>query len=244
MASAILDLPHINGSILARAKQSLWQILPLCPPGYGASPYQGLSAFAGNTYVISPEALVQTGLLQPADLAGADFHAQRAEFDRVVAYKDRLFVRAWQNYSNGAAQDLRGPFESFCTQEAAWLEDFALFMSLKSAHGGKAWNEWPRELVVRDATALAQAKAALREQQGCTNSFNSCSFASGGPAGIREPPAHSDHPISPFSFRRFRRCLYFHPEIFWLDDNRRPTHVAGVPPTSFRRPDKCGEPTL
>src|SRR5204863_6425105 len=73
------------------------------------------------------------------------------------------FARAWQNHSGGSAAELRGPFETFRAQEAAWLPDFALFMALKNAHGGKAWNDWPRELVLRDSAALAQAQKDLRE---------------------------------------------------------------------------------
>src|SRR5581483_10662442 len=80
--------------LLAGARQSRWQIPPLCPPGYGASPYQGLSAFAGNTYLLSPDVLVQEGLLQHGDLGGADFPANRFDVARVTAYKDNLFQRA------------------------------------------------------------------------------------------------------------------------------------------------------
>ncbi len=222
--------------LLARGRQSLWQILPLCPPGYGASPYQGLSAFAGNMYLISPDALVQDGLLQPGDLAGADFPAERADFVRVVEYKDRLFARAWHNFSAGAAPHLRGPLESFHSQEAACLHDFALFMALKNAHGGKAWYDWPRELKLREQAALDAAERELRDQIGF-HKFLQFLFSHQW-RGIREYANRKGIQVIgdiPIFVSADSVDVWAHPELFWLDEQRRPTHVAGVPPDYFSK---------
>jgi 4-alpha-glucanotransferase len=140
---------------LARAKQTWWQVLPLGPTGYGDSPYQSYSAFAGNPVLVSPDRLVQDGLVAPADLDAIQFPDDRVDFDNVTKFKDWLLDRAWQAFRNGAAANLRPEFERFGREEAAWLDDFALFMALKAAHGGGSWQEWPAALVRREPAALA-----------------------------------------------------------------------------------------
>src|SRR5512136_1940947 len=100
---------------LVRAKQQWWQVLPLSPTGYADSPYQSLSALAGNSYLISPDELVQDGLLHKGDVAGAAFPADQVDFDSggMVEFKTRLLERAWENLESGAAPALRSSFEAF-----------------------------------------------------------------------------------------------------------------------------------
>jgi len=115
---------------LAAAKQGWWQILPLAPTGYADSPYQCLSTFAGNFYLISPDELSREGLLRPQDVTENAFPASHTDFDRVIPFKVKLLGTAWENFKRGLARALRPAFEQFCHDEAAWLDDFALFMAL------------------------------------------------------------------------------------------------------------------
>src|SRR5687768_14714944 len=125
--------------LLAEAKQTYWQILPLGHTGYGDSPYQCFSAFAGNPWLISPDALLQDGLIQQADLHGIHFPDERVDSAGVIPFKDRLLTRAWENFNRGAAGFLTADFERFCRERSGWLTDYALFMAIKEKHGGGTW---------------------------------------------------------------------------------------------------------
>lgn len=122
---------------LAEGGQAIWQVLPLGPVGYGESPYQLFSAFAGNPQLISPERLVERGLLDEADLAGAPPCAlDRVEFERIVPWKMNLFHQSFGRFRGGPE------FDTFCRENAAWLDAFARFMALKEANGGVSWRDW------------------------------------------------------------------------------------------------------
>src|SRR3990170_237838 len=126
---------------LASAKQSLWQVLPLGPTGYGDSPYQCFSAFAGNPLLISPDKLLEEGLLAGDDVRSVPpFPSGAVDFGEVIDYKRRLLNRAARRFRAGAKDRLREEFDMFCAEQAYWLEDFALFMALKDAHAGAVWN--------------------------------------------------------------------------------------------------------
>ena len=124
---------------LVAAQQSLWQILPLGPTGYGDSPYQCLSAFAGNPLLISPDVLVTDELLTPAEVRDVpSFPAEQVAFSAVIPYKLELLARAAQRVALGTHGALSDAFAKFRARHAAWLDDFALFMALKEAHQGAA----------------------------------------------------------------------------------------------------------
>jgi len=119
---------------LEAAGQQIWQILPLGPTGYGDSPYQSFSAFAGNPLLVSPELLVKDALLSEGDLAGVpDFPADRVDFGRVIEYKQSLLTRAHENL-NHASPELRLEFDEFRQTHASWLNDYALYRALKNEH--------------------------------------------------------------------------------------------------------------
>ena len=141
---------------LASAGQTYWQVLPLSPTGYGDSPYQGLSAFAGNPLLISLEKLVEAGHLSPADLADVPpFPQERVDFGPVIEHKNRLLDRAFAAFEAQAPDEQRAAFRRFCQDEAAWLDDFSLFMALKEAHDLRPWDEWEPEIRARQPEALA-----------------------------------------------------------------------------------------
>ena len=144
-ASATLDpVAYAWVDALARAGQKWWQVLPLGPTSFGDSPYQSLSTFAGNTNLLSPEALLHDGLLDHSDLAGVQFPDDRVDFEPVIQFKNRLLTKAWQNFQAGRGGGCVETFDAFCGQhQHGWLDDFALFRALKDAHGNRTWQEWP-----------------------------------------------------------------------------------------------------
>ncbi len=143
------------------AGQTWWQALPLGPTGYGNSPYQSLSSFAGNGLLISPDSLIEDGLLQKSDCEGHAFPATAIDYGSVIPFKHRLLETAWNHFRAGARADLRPAYEQFCNEQAHWLEDYALFRALKGRYQGAYYLEWPPELVRRDPAALARARRDL-----------------------------------------------------------------------------------
>jgi len=124
---------------LAAAGQRLWQVLPLGPTGYGESPYQLFSAFAGNHLMVSLDSLLEQGLLEAAEVEAAELEgtsADRVEFERVIPWKTALLRRAFERFRSDAE------FESFCRANGEWLEPYAEFMALKEANGGVSWTGW------------------------------------------------------------------------------------------------------
>jgi 4-alpha-glucanotransferase len=225
---------HAWVDALVQARQSWWQILPLGPTGYGDSPYQCFSAFAGNPYLISPEALVRDGLLKAADLAGASFPADRVEYETVIPFKMRLVRRAWENFQAGAAAPLQPLFQAFGVEQASWLTDFALFMALKEAHGDVSWLQWPEELILRRPGALRNVRRELQDHIGL-HQFGQFLFfrqwrALKKYANDRGIKLIGDIPIFVSSDSA---DVWANPELFLLDQGRRPSFVAGVPPDYF-----------
>src|SRR6478672_11927637 len=146
---------------LHAAGQSWWQALPLGPTGYGNSPYQSLSSFAGNELLVSPDSLIEDGLLRTRDCEGKAFSAASVDYEAVIPFKNRLLETAWTNFSGGARSDLRPDFDRFCHDQAHWLDDYALFRALKARYKGAYYVEWPAELVQRTASALSLARREL-----------------------------------------------------------------------------------
>jgi 4-alpha-glucanotransferase len=219
---------------LAEAGQSWWQALPLGPTGYGNSPYQSLSSFAGNGLLIGPDWLIEDELLRPSDCQNRSFPQNEIDYRFVTSFKHRLLEIAWANFSAGARSDLRAAYEQFRNDQACWLEDYALFRALKARFDGAYYLEWPAELVRRDPAALERARRELADQIGqvCFGQF--LLFRQGerlkAHAHSRGVGLIGDLPffVSPDS-----SDVWANPELFLLDDQRRPRFVAGVPPDYF-----------
>lgn len=222
---------------LAAAGQSLWQVLPLGPTGYGDSPYQCFSAFAGNPLLADVGALAGEGLLAPGDLADAPrFGDGRVEFGPVIAWKRALLVTAAGRFERGEgrAGELRGAFEAWRRDNAAWLGDYALFMALKVAHGGAPWFEWAEPLRRREPAALAAAREAHAASV-AAHEFKQWTFfrhwaALRGYAAGRGVAIVGDAPIF---VAHDSADVWANPGLFQLGDDGRPTAVAGVPPDYF-----------
>ena len=128
------------------AGQQWWQALPIGPTGYGNSPYQSQSSFAGNALLISPECLISDGLLRAGD-RDAHFPANVVDYSRVTPFKNQLLEKAWTNFRAGECEDLRVDFEEFCADQASWLEDYALFRALKLKYQGAYYLENRKSVV-------------------------------------------------------------------------------------------------
>ena len=224
---------------LAEAGQAWWQVLPLGPPGLGSSPYNALSSFAGNTLLLSPDRLIEEGLLRPSDCVDCALPAQKlsehqVDYGAVIPFKTRLLDRAWNNFRAGARPDWLPEFEQFCAAHAHWMDDFALFMALKVQHRGAAWQEWPRGLVRREPAALAKARSDLAEVQ---DRFRFGQFlASRQWRSLREHARGRGVRLLgdlPFYVSPDSSDVWANPELFLLDDEFQPRFVGGVPPDYF-----------
>lgn len=219
---------------LASSGCHLWQILPLGPTGYGDSPYQCFSAFAGNPYLISLDALLDDGLLTKEDLAGMpEFDAARVDYGRLIPWKLDLLQRAFSRYAS-ASEALQDQFDRFRAENASWLDDYALFMSLKEGHGGGAWSGWDESLRRREASALTKARQQHAEDI-LRHSFYQFLFFRQWEklrayAHENELKIIGDIPI----FIAYDSAdAWAHPDLFYLDEKSLPTVVAGVPPDYF-----------
>jgi len=220
---------------LEAAGQSLWQVLPLGPTGYGDSPYACYSAFAGNTLLISPEELVREGLLmKDAVTIVTSFADERVDFEVVHKHKDSILRLAFDAFKQTANPELGDAFAEFCRQHAAWLDDYALFRALKDAHGGKAWNEWQPELARRDGGALAAVREKLDEeieaQQFYQFLFFRQWFALKADCNRRGIQLVGDIPIF---VAHDSADVWTNPDQFKLNADGSPIVVAGVPPDYF-----------
>src|SRR5215213_7865777 len=148
---------------LASTGCTLWQVLPLGPTGYGDSPYQCFSAFAGNPYLISFEALIEDGLLTVNDLADLpNFEPSRVDYGQLIPWKLKVLHKAFARLSSVSTK-FRAKFEKFRAENASWLEDYALFMSLKEAHGGGPWSDWEPSLRRREASVMEEVRLMQQE---------------------------------------------------------------------------------
>jgi 4-alpha-glucanotransferase len=222
---------------LVASKQSLWQVLPLGPTGYGDSPYQCFSAFAGNALLISPQRLVQDGLLSDEDVSDLPrLSAGRVDFGRAIFHKKALLDKAFDNFKNNADGLSRNEFNAFCHETAYWLEDYSLFRALKDAHGGVEWTRWEQQFATRDPGALAHAREALRDRVEAEKFFQFLFFKQwlALKAYCRERRIRiiGDTPI----FVALDSAdVWTHPDMFKLAPDGQPIVVAGVPPDYFSK---------
>ncbi len=219
---------------LAAAGQRLWQVLPLGPTGYGNSPYQSLSAFAGNTLLFDPRQLIADGLLTPEDVVHPEFSEDHVEFEAVRQFKDELLGKAYKNFKSDSPSNVRAEFAEFCEASAWWLDDYALFRALKDAQGGSEWTAWDRDLSERRPAALENARVELHDPIAAQKFFQFVFF--------RQWKALRDycHPRDiriigdlPIFVAHDSADVWAHREYFKLDDTGKPTLVAGVPPDYF-----------
>jgi 4-alpha-glucanotransferase len=224
---------------LAAAKQHVWQVLPLCPTGYGNSPYAGSSAFAGNPYLISLEYLSDWGWISGERIAGLAGRGGNVTFEEVEQRKLPLLYEAAANFLNRAPNDPKlkeqwCQFEEFQKAQESWLTDYALYAELRRQFNTGAWTEWPEPLRHRDPKALAGVAAQrgreLVQEQALQFAF-SLQWRN-----LREAAARQGIRILgdiAIFVNMDSADVWEHPNIFQLDENLKPVHVAGVPPDYF-----------
>ena len=215
---------------LKDAGQSCWQILPLTPTGYGDSPYQSCSTFAGNHYLIDLDTLVEEGLLEKSEAEQIEWSRKETKADFGLLYNNRLKVlrKAYARFEGGEG------FETFCLKNGSWLPDFSLFMALKDRNGGKPWYEWEENLKFREPDAVWQARQDLREEIRFYNFVQYLFFkqwnalhdycAENGITIIGDVPIYV--PLDSVD-------VWSNPELFQLDETLTPVVVAGCPPDAF-----------
>ena len=218
---------------LYHSGQGWWQALPLGPTGYGNSPYQSQSSFAGNGLLISPEALISDGLLNMSDCA-SQFPSDLVDYDSVIPFKEKLLEKAWTRFISGERSDLRLAYEEFCATQETWLEDYALFRALKNKFDGFYYLEWPEDLIQRKPAALAKARRELARE---IDRFRFEQFLLLRQADQLKEYAHAKGVTLigdlPFFVSPDSSDVWANPELFLLDERRRPRFVAGVPPDYF-----------
>ena len=215
---------------LHEAGQRCWQILPLTPTGYGDSPYQSCSTFAGNHYLIDLDTLIREGLLEKSDVEGIDWYWSETKTDYGRLYNNRLNVLriAYSRFQGGEA------FDAFCMENGSWLPDFALFMALKGKLGGAAWYTWEDGLKKRDPNAIWNVRQELKDE---IRFYCFVQYIFDRQWRALREYAHSkdikiigDVPIYvPYD----SVDVWSNPELFQLDESMNPTAVAGCPPDAF-----------
>ena len=222
---------------LSAAGQKLWQVLPLNPTGYGDSPYQCFSAFAGNPLLISLEHLYDQGLLQKSDLDPSQLQPSSADlvdYGSVIDFKMAILQRAAKVFFAHGTHAHHAAFDDFCEKERPWLDDYALFMACKDAHQGVTWTSWDPEIRSREAHAISAWSEKLGPQLKAYKFWQFEFFQQWEglktycqQRGIRfmgDVPIYVAHDSAD---------VWAHPELFYLDPQGRPSVVSGVPPDYF-----------
>ena len=215
--------------------QTLWQCLPLGPTGFGDSPYQSFSAFAGQPLIISPGKLIDLELLTKEDIGNApEWDENQIDYGTLIEYKTKLLKKAYTNFQHTPIILLLDEFRAFCEENDFWLADYALFMSLKDAHNGQSWTEWASEY--KFLTAALKAKAQI-EFKDAIDYYRFVQYIFFKQWRELKDYAHKngieiigDIPIfvSPDS-----ADVWANKELFQLNEEGYPTVVAGVPPDYF-----------
>jgi 4-alpha-glucanotransferase len=220
---------------LAAAGQKLWQVLPLNPTGYGDSPYQCFSAFAGNPLLLSLERLRERGVLQATDLAGGlSFPNDTVDYGAVIVFKFRVLRRAADAFFADASRTDQAEFENFCRHAASWLNEYALFMAAKHEAKGAVWTSWDPALRRRDPASLTRWSSNLEP---VARAFKFWQFEffrqwdalrqhcrKGGIRIMGDMPIYVAHDSAD---------VWANPHLFQLDENGVPTVMSGVPPDYF-----------
>jgi 4-alpha-glucanotransferase len=220
---------------LALARQQIWQVLPLGPTGYGDSPYQCFSAFAGNPLLISPESLAWSGLLPRDALADLPaFPTHRVDFGPVIESKQRLFRRSFEHFRAHGTRAQQDGLAGFRERSGGWLPDFSLFMALKGHFGGGSWHGWPREVRVRESWALVHFRRALADDI-AYHEYLQWQFDDQWRALKARARALGILVIGdvPIFVAEDSADVWSRSDLFYLDEERNPIVIAGVPPDAF-----------
>ena len=224
-------------NFLSEAKQTYWQILPLGPTGYGDSPYQCFSAFAGNTLLISPEKLLESGLLDESILKDKpDFPTAKVDYGGVYDWKNKILPEAYKAFHQTTSVDLRGKFETFSQENEWWLEDYARYRAVKAEQGQKPWYEWDDALKLRDREAIIRESERLYEKIQAEKFYQFLFFSQWAElksyANRKGVKIVGDIPIF---IALDSSDVWCNQDKFKLNADGSPKVVAGVPPDYFSK---------
>jgi len=230
---------HEFVAFLAAGKQHIWQVLPLCPTGYGNSPYAGSSAFAGNPYLISLEFLVDWGWIASERMAGLAGRSGNVDFNEVETRKLPLLEEAAGNFLERGPHDAKlaaqwAEFEAFCSAETGWLVDYAFYAVLRREYNTGAWTAWPEPVRKRRPEALAQI--AQKHGRGLAQEqVLQFAFAKQWRDLRTAAAAHGIRILGDVAIfvNMDSAEVWMHPEIFELDEELKPERISGVPPDYF-----------
>ena len=221
---------------LKKANQKLWQIFPLGPTGYGDSPYQCFSTFAGNPYLIDFDLLIEQNLLVEEDLKGIDFGGNEEYIDYGAIYNQKypLLRKAYENFKANENKELKEKLETFKAENSSWLDDYSLYISLKNHFNGLPWNEWEDDIRTRKEAAINKYKAELADEIEYNNFIQFLFFTQWN--NVKKYANDNGIKIIgdiPIFVAVDSSDAWANPEIFLFDPELKPVKVAGVPPDYF-----------
>ncbi len=244
----ILSLPSKGGigcfskealefiDFLEEAGQSLWQVLPMGPTGYGDSPFQSFSTFAGNPYFISPEELQKEGLIEEADYIYTDYGQDPEHIDYEKIYMNRypMLRKAYVNFKTSTDAESKEAFEKFKKENKDWLDDYILYTAIKNSQGGIAWSEWSDQLSDYHSKAVKDARVSLADEMDFW-AFLQYEFMKQWTV-IHDYAAKKNIRIIgdiPIYVSADSADVWASPSLFQMDEDNHPTAVAGCPPDPF-----------
>ena len=221
---------------LKKANQKLWQIFPLGPTGYGDSPYQCFSTFAGNPYLIDFDLLIEQNLLTEEDLKDVNFGGNEEYIDYGAIYNQKypLLRKAYENFKANGNKELKEKLETFKTENSSWLDDYSLYISLKNHFNGLPWNEWEDDIRTRKEAAINKYKAELANEIEYHNFIQFLFFTQWN--NVKKYANDNGIKIIgdiPIFVAVDSSDAWANPEIFLFDPELKPVKVAGVPPDYF-----------
>ena len=221
---------------LKKANQKLWQIFPLGPTGYGDSPYQCFSTFAGNPYLIDFDLLIEQNLLTEEDLKDVNFGGNEEYIDYGAIYNQKypLLRKAYENFKANGNKELKEKLETFKAENSSWLDDYSLYISLKNHFNGLPWNEWEDDIRTRKEAAINKYKAELADEIEYNNFIQFLFFTQWN--NVKKYANDNGIKIIgdiPIFVAVDSSDAWANPEIFLFDPELKPVKVAGVPPDYF-----------
>ncbi len=215
---------------LKNSGQTFWQVLPLCPTSYGDSPYQSFSTFAGNPYFIDLDLLCEQKLLKKSDYNKIDWgnNPEKVDYNKLSANRFKVLRKANNNFISDEK------YINFCNENSFWLDDFALYMAIKDSYNGKPWNEWDKDIVLRNEDVLAKIKTKLKNDIEFYKTVQYFFFSQW--EKLKEYANNFGIKIIgdiPIYVAGDSADVWSNPKQFLLDEDCNPIEVAGCPPDAF-----------
>ena len=216
---------------LKKSGQTFWQVLPLCPTSYGDSPYQSFSTFAGNPYFIDFDLLCNEGLLKESDYSSINWgdNAEKIDFQKIYDNRFKVLKRAYSNFDFSDKD-----YKDFYTENSYWLEDYALYMSLKISFNGAEWSKWPIKFKTREKSALIKAREDLKDEIEFQSFIQYLFFKQW--KNLKDYASDNGIKIIgdiPIYVAADSADVWANPKNFLLDEDCNPIEVAGCPPDAF-----------